>query len=51
MTLDIVMAVVMCAALLWWIGRSLSARSMLLATAVTLTVIAAVMLVQNHWPR
>ncbi len=30
MTLDIVMAVVMCAALLWWIGRSLSARSMLL---------------------
>jgi low affinity Fe/Cu permease len=51
MTLDIVMAVVMCAALLWWIGRGLSTRSMLLATAVTLAVIAGVMLVQNHWPR
>jgi low affinity Fe/Cu permease len=50
MTLDILVPVVMCAALLWWVGRSLSTQAMLLATAVTLAVIAGVMLVQNHWP-
>lgn len=49
MTLDILVPVLMCAALLWWIGRGLNGRSMLLATAVTLAVIAGVMLVQNNW--
>lgn len=49
MTLDILVPVLMLAALLWWIGRALSARSMLLASAVTLAVIAGIMLVQNHW--
>ncbi len=49
MTLDILVPVLMLAALLWWIGRVLSTRAMLLATAATLAVIAGVMLVQNHW--
>lgn len=50
MTLDLLVPVLMLAALLWWIGRALSGRMMLLATAATLAVIAGVMLVQNHWP-
>lgn len=50
MTLDILVPVLMFAALLWWIGRGLSGRAMLLTTAVTLAIIAGVMLVQNHWP-
>jgi low affinity Fe/Cu permease len=47
MSLDIIVPVLMCAALLWWIGRRLSGRSMLIATAVTLAVIVLVMLFQN----
>lgn len=47
MSLDIVIPILMCAALLWWIGRGLSGRSMLIATAVTLAVIVGVMLLQN----
>jgi low affinity Fe/Cu permease len=46
-SLDIIVPTLMCAALLWWIGRGMSTRSMLIATAVTLAVIAAVLLVQN----
>ncbi|CAN5272435.1 hypothetical protein BH10PSE11_BH10PSE11_03590 [soil metagenome] len=45
--LDIIVPVLMCAALLWWIGRGMSQRSILIATAVTLAVIAGVVLVQN----
>lgn len=46
-SLDIIVPVLMCAALLWWIGRGMSGRSMLIATAVTLAVIVAVLLIQR----
>lgn len=45
--LDIIVPILMCAALLWWIGRGMSMRAMLLATAVTLAVVAGVLFVQN----
>jgi len=46
-SLDIIVPVLMGAALLWWIGRGMSGRSMLIATAVTLAVIVGVLLLQN----
>ena len=46
-TLDILVPVLMCAALLWWIGRSLSLRAILVTTAITLALIAVVIAVQN----
>ena len=42
---------VMGAALLWWIGRGMGTRAILLATFVTLAVIAGVMLVENSGGR
>lgn len=45
--LDIIVPILMGAALLWWIGRDMGGRSMLIATAVTLAVIVGVLLVQN----
>ena len=45
--LDIIVPILMGAALLWWIGRSMGGRSMLIATVVTLAVIVGVLLVQN----
>jgi len=45
--LDIIVPVLMGAALLWWIGRGMGIRAMLIATAVTLAVIAGVLLIQN----
>ncbi|HAO41827.1 MAG TPA: hypothetical protein DEA80_18380 [Afipia sp.] len=45
--LDIIVPVLMGAALLWWIGRGMGGRSMLIATAVTLAVIVGVLLIQN----
>lgn len=47
MSLELVVPVLMCAALLWWIGRALSVRSMLIVTAITLAVVVGVVLVQN----
>jgi low affinity Fe/Cu permease len=47
MSLDIVVPVLMCVALLWWIGRGLSGRSMLITAAVTLAVIVCIMLLQT----
>lgn len=46
--LDIIVPVAMGAALLWWIGRGMSGRAMLITIAATLAVIAGVLLVQNH---
>lgn len=46
-SLEIIVPILMGAALLWWIGRGMGTRSMLIATAVTLAVIAGVMLFQN----
>lgn len=45
--LDIIVPIVMGAALLWWIGRSMSRQALLIATAVTLMVIVGVLLVQT----
>lgn len=49
--LDIIVPILMGAALLWWIGRSMGTRAILLATFVTLAVIAGVMLVENSGGR
>lgn len=45
--LDIIVPVLMGAALLWWIGRGMGGRAMLMATAATLAVIVGVLLFQN----
>lgn len=45
--LDLIVPIVMGAALLWWIGRGMGGRAMLIATAATLGVIAGILLVQN----
>ena len=45
--LDIIVPILMGAALLWWIGRGMGGRPMLIATAVTLAIIVGVLLVQN----
>jgi len=47
MNLDIVVPVLMCAALLWWIGRALSLRAMLITTVVTLAFIVLIVAVQK----
>lgn len=46
-SLDILVPVLMCVALLWWIGRALSLRAMLITSAVTLALIVALLVVQN----
>lgn len=45
--LDIIVPVLMGAALLWWIGRGMSARSILITVAVTLGAIVAILFVQH----
>lgn len=45
--LDIIVPILMGAALLWWIGRGMGGRAMLIATAATLAVIVGVLLLQN----
>ncbi len=45
--LDIIAPVVMCCALLWWVGRSLSPAARLAATAVTLAVIICIVLFER----
>lgn len=47
LSLDIIVPVLMSVALLWWIGRALNARAMLIATAITLAVIVVVVAAQN----
>jgi hypothetical protein len=46
-SLDIVVPVLMCCAMLFWIGRSLSWTQRLAATAVTLAVIIVVVWVER----
>ena len=46
-SLDIIVPVLMGVALLWWIGRALSLRAMLITTAVTLALIVVLLVVQN----
>jgi hypothetical protein len=47
-SLDTVVPILMCVALLWWIGRSLSLRAMLITTAITLALIVALLAAQNY---
>ncbi len=47
LSLDTLVPVLMCVALLWWFGRGLSLRAMLITTAVTLALIVAILAVQN----
>jgi hypothetical protein len=45
--LDILVPVMMCCALLWWIGRGMSWTARLAVTAVTLVVIVVVVLFER----
>ena len=47
MNLDIVVPVLMSVALLWWIGRALSLRAMLITTVVTLALIVVIIALQK----
>jgi hypothetical protein len=44
---ELIVPVVMCCAMLWWIGRRLSWTARLAAAAVTLAVIICVLLVER----
>ncbi len=50
-SLDIIVPVLMAAALLWWIGRSLSLRAMLVTTVVTLALIVLLLAVTGGFNR
>jgi hypothetical protein len=47
--LDVVMAVLMYCALLWWVSRGLSWTARLATAAVTLVLIICVLLVERGW--
>jgi hypothetical protein len=46
--LDILMPVVMCCALLWWIGRGMTWTARLTVTAVTLLLIVCVVWLERR---
>ncbi|MBJ7403142.1 MAG: hypothetical protein JHD07_07525 [Bradyrhizobium sp.] len=46
---DIIVPVLMYCALLWWIGRGFSWTARLATAAVTLVLIAIVLLVERGW--
>ena len=48
-SLDTLVPVLMCVALLWWFGRALSLRAMLITTVVTLTLIVVVLAVSGRF--
>lgn len=50
-SLDILVPVLMCVALLWWFGRTLSLRAMLITTVVTLALIVIVLAVSGNFSR
>ncbi len=47
--LDLVMAVLMYCALLWWVSRGMSWTARLATAAVTLLLIVCVVLVERGW--
>ncbi|MBB4367765.1 hypothetical protein GGD63_000534 [Bradyrhizobium sp. cir1] len=47
--LDILVPVLVCCALLWWVGRGLSWPARLATAAVTLLLIICVLLVERGW--
>jgi hypothetical protein len=44
---ELIVPVVMCCAMLWWIGRSMSWTARLAVTAVTLVIIICVVLAER----
>ena len=47
MQLNVIVPVLMCCAMLWWIGRRFGWTTRLLVTAITLVVIICVLLVER----
>jgi hypothetical protein len=47
--LDILASVLMCCAILWWLGRRMSWARLLMVTAITLTLIILVLLFERGW--
>jgi len=47
MQLNIIVPVLMCCAMLWWIGRGMSWTARLGVTAITLAVITGVLLLER----
>ena len=47
MQLDIIVPVVMCCALLWWVGRGMSWTTRLVVTVITLAVIICILLFER----
>ncbi|PSO17207.1 hypothetical protein [Bradyrhizobium sp. MOS003] len=47
--LDLIVPVLMSCAMLWWVGRGLSWTARLATAAVTLVLIACVLLVERGW--
>jgi hypothetical protein len=47
--LDLIMAVVMYCALLWWVSRGMSWTQRLATAAVTLALVICVVLIERGW--
>ena len=47
MHLNIIVPVVMCCALLWWVGRGMSWTTRLVVTVITLAVIICILLFER----
>jgi len=50
-SLDILVPVLMCVALLWWFGRGMSLRAMMITTVVTLALIIVLLTVTGGFNR
>ena len=48
--LNILAPVLMYCAILWWIGRRMSRARLLVVTAITLTLVFLVVLLERGWP-
>ena len=47
MQLNIIVPIVMCCALLWWVGRGMSWTTRLVVTAITLAVIMVIVMFER----
>jgi hypothetical protein len=47
MQLNIIVPIVMCCALLWWVGRGMSWTTRLVVTAITLAVIIVIVMFER----
>jgi uncharacterized membrane protein YjdF len=48
--LNVIVPVLMCCAMLWWVGRRFSWTTRLAVTAITLVVIICVLLLEGRGP-